>query len=237
MTFDEERANRMYPSTAPAGSSPASRAASVAQTPPAPTADEQRAGRLYSTTTAPADAEPAAPVVREAMKDPAQTVADRLYPAPAELKKEDLPPALAELRNDPLRRIYDAEKSYRGSGISTLFEGQATAPNEVRAWSEVFADHDASHDEASTLVHLVRTVKASPPTDEVVTKWGQDAVAQLKAQYGDRAGGMLADARRLVAGDPRVADLLMESGLGSHGQVVSMFIEKAASLRAAGRLK
>lgn len=164
-------------------------------------------------------------------------MATRIYPEPAAAKAEALPPEVAALREDPARRMFDAERTYAPTGLLTLFEGQANAKDEVRTWSNVLADHEASSQEASTVIDLVRSVRREPPTDEVVDGWGRSTMNELQARYGDRTASVISDAKRLVSRDPRVEQLLYESGLGNHPKVVSMLIEKAASLRAAGRLK
>jgi len=195
---------------------------------PAPSAEQAMADRLYPTTAA----NRSPPIV-----PPTDRAADRPSTQPAPMKAEELPAEVAALRNEPARRIFSAEKTYASTGIATLFTGQPNAVDEVHSWSNILSDHDASPQEASALIGLVRTVRSDPPTDETVESWGRQALAQVRQQYGDRADDLLAAARRLVARDPRVSRFLVDSGLGSHPRVVNMLIEKAASLRSAGHLK
>jgi hypothetical protein len=210
--------------------------------------DEERAARMYPTTPAAAPVQPvvAAPASAASSalaaepkainSDPAQAAAERMYPPSEPLKAETVPAAVAALRDTPERRMFDPERTYASTGIAALFEGQPNARAEAASWSNILADVEALSSEASTMVSLVRATRADPPSDEAVDAWGRDAMALVEQQHGARANDLLAAARRLVARDSRVSKFLLESGLGSHPRVVSMVIEKAASLRAAGRL-
>lgn len=184
---------------------------------------------------APASPQPPVPAA-----SPQQRIADRLSAVinPAALAPEnDLPDSIKELRNDPARRLIPADVLYRGAGVETLFEGTPTSKEDTRAWNEIFADHSASIDEARTMVQLIHEARKSPPDEATVTAWGRTATARIKELYGDKADSMIADGRRLVARDPRVSQLLIDSGLGSHPDVVAMLVSKAASQRASGKLK
>ena len=218
-------ADRLYPSTAAPGVARYLPPAAAPVAAPAPS----MADRLYPGPNAATESKPSTQTVDAA--------AERMYPTPAPLKAEALTPAVAALRTEPARRMYDPIKTYQSAGVASLFAGETNARDQVSALSNVFADHDATPDEASSIVSLIRGIRAEPPTDVVVDAWGRDAMAQVNNRYGDRAQALLADARRLVARDPRVAKYLNDSGLGNHPRVISMVIEKAASLRNAGRFK
>jgi hypothetical protein len=60
---------------------------------------------------------------------------------------------------------------------------------------------------------------------------------RLRDRFGSDAEQAAADARRLVARDPRFAEWIEETGLGNHPDVVLMIAERARSERGRGRLR
>lgn len=165
----------------------------------------------------------------------AQQIQDALHPR--EHVEENLPEALRELRNDPERRMIPADKIYASAEMHRLFEGSPTAATDTRAWQEIAADFGLPPERAREFVGLVEDARKRAPDDATVERWSSEAMQHVRLTYGHRADDMLADAKRLVARDPRVSKLLNESGLGSHPRVVRLFVERAASLKALGRLK
>ncbi len=156
--------------------------------------------------------------------------------SPAANTSESLPPRspnCAKRLSDACTR---ASTAY-GSALKPVFDGERDAASAIEEWSETMADMEIGVNEAAAVAGLANTYRRAPASDDVVQSWATDAMSQVRQRYGADADRRLADAQRLVARDPRVADFLMQSGLGSHPKVVMTAIERAASLRAAGRLK
>ncbi len=169
-----------------------------------------------------------------------QKTAVALFPIAKQLPPEDLPPAIRELREtDPARAMFDDGAAYAESGLDKLLEAQGIIGEaqqaELRAWNGMLADHQIRAHEARELVEIA----SMPATDEAVEAWRGDAERALARDLGPgwKASQDFRDAQRLIARDPRLADYLARSGLGSHPRVVKLAIEKARSERLAGRLK
>ena len=94
--------------------------------------EQARAERLYPST---AQSSPQAPPENSTQAPRAdELAAARMYPQTAAPKPETgLPPEVAALRNEPSRRIYDAQKTYAGSGIKALIRraGRCSGRGEV----------------------------------------------------------------------------------------------------------
>ncbi len=73
-------------------------------------------------------------------------------------------------------------------------------------------------------------------TPEQVRANTREVAQRLRMEFGDKAGQVLEDARRLVARDPRMAKFITESKLGDIPDVIVTFARKAVQQKAAKRL-
>ena len=167
-----------------------------------------------------------------------EQIAEAQYGKP-ELPAEDLPAGVAALRDtDPARRMYDDRTPYTHAGIERALadhgvEGPA-ADLEHKAWAGVFADLGLSGQDAQGVVQLAM---AEPPSDDQVQAWPTQAQAALQEAFGRDWQQALADARLLVARDPRLSDYLNRTGLGNHPHIVKLAAERARAAIANGTLK
>jgi hypothetical protein len=78
--------------------------------------------------------------------------------------------------------------------------------------------------------------EAQNATPRQLEDWADDAARRLSQIHGADFDAALTDAEKLLARDPRAAQLLHDSGLLHRGDVVIRLIELARSERARGRL-
>lgn len=186
-------------------------------------------------TAAPAEHAPAAA--------DAPSAAEAMFPSmakPAELPPEELSPEVQALRaDDPARAVFDDRTAYTDAGIDKALtelgiEGTA-AEAEHKAWAGVFADLGLSSQQAKDMVTIGLM---DEPTAEVTQAWPAQAEAALKETYGESDWQQaLADAKLLVARDPRLHKFLHETRLGDHPGVVKLAAERARAAIANGTLK
>jgi MoxR-like ATPase len=100
---------------------------------------------------------------------------------------------------------------------------------------EIFADMELSTNDARGLFEVYQRLPGIP-SDAEVSAWADQSVRALREAYGNGAEEALADARALVARDPRIKAFLNVSGLGSHPKVIVRLAHAARSQRGRGRL-
>jgi hypothetical protein len=92
----------------------------------------------------------------------------------------------------------------------------------------VMADVGASEPEACSLVDVAnRELAGGIPTAEKLTAWEKESQDWLQRTYGPAAKDALAAGMRLARRDPRLAQFLHVSGLGSHPAIVQFAVSKA----------
>jgi hypothetical protein len=162
---------------------------------------------------------------------------------PQQGEKPAVPENIAEMRkSDPVRQTYDITKHYGPEvGLEDALGDAADATPEMRAaaaseFKQIFADHGLSAQEAGNLVSIVRQVAKEPPSEEQQAKWIEQAERRLKEIYGSGMQQAVADARTLVARDPRVAKILEHTRLGNNPEVIELMARVARSERLKGRL-
>lgn len=161
-----------------------------------------------------------------------EQIAQRIYAQPEAPKPSDeIGDELKQERNDPARRMFSPQVTYRDA-VTTPENPELAV--ELR---EVFADVQLSEPEARTVMDLGRRTVENPPTDEQVAAWRTESNDVLRREFGGDAGAALADAQQLVARDQFLGRLLEATGLGNHPDVIRTLCTKARSLRLAGRLK
>lgn len=178
-----------------------------------------------------------APVVPQVARTEEQ-IAEAYFAQPEPLPPEQLPRELQALRDaDPGRAMFGDVSTYSTAGIADALtahgiEGQA-AQEEHRAWAGVLADLEVPPVEAAGLVRLAML----DPDEATVSGWQGDARDALIREFGDDASAALDDAKLLIARDPRLANFLDASGLGSHPEVVLKAAHIARAQIASGKLK
>jgi hypothetical protein len=162
---------------------------------------------------------------------------------PQQGEKPAVPENIAKLRaDDPARGLFDVTQHYGPEvGLEDALGDAAEATPEMRAaaaseFKQIFADHGLTQAEAREFVTIARQVAKAPPTEELQRTWVETAERRLKEIYGTGMQEAVADARRLVSRDPRVAAILSHTKLGDHPEVIELMVRVASSERLKGRL-
>lgn len=190
-----------------------------------------------STTTPASSAPPSTGV--EAL----ERVAASLYPQPAP-RPVDQPPnaAVAAVRAaDPAREIYKDEVQLGGAvrdlALATNHRGTAESlARQQVSLASVFTDIGAGRDDVARFAGLASGMATTPPTPEQKLAWERAAVKDLRAEYGTNFDSVMRDATLMVRRDPRLAQFLDATHLGSHPAVVVRMVELARAQRAKGLL-
>lgn len=177
-------------------------------------------------------------------KEPAPDAPITSDPKAAETDKATgLPKSIAELRqSDGIeRRMYSAQKTYERVDTESLFDPNADPESVAAAGAElreIFSDHGATQDDATAIRTLALAHPIGSVTHEQHAAWQDQAQRALIAELGPNvAPAALRDAQRLAQRDPRVVQLLNRTGLGSHPQVVKLFVKLAQEQKSRGRLR
>ena len=118
-------------------------------------------------------------------------------------------------------------------GQNVPLEVQAAVVNEVR---QMAADVGAAPADVMTL-RSVAAELTTPPTAQQLADWSDQTVDLLNSTFAGTAAMALADARKLVARDPRLVRILDSNGIGSHPKVVLTLARLARAQRLEGKLK
>lgn len=208
---------------------------------------ETAANRLFGGTTpssAPSNAQGAAqPATDE------QSMADRLFGTakPAQQTKiaqRDERPATELSEADLATRLYSADPMLTFANASLKIQNAAmedhlAAPEDAKAiaaeWADEFAQHQLNDNDSVGLVDLGRAVLSTPPSEETVAGWRQDAMTLLKTEYTPAgANAALQAAREYVAKTPGLAEKIDAWGLGDHPLVVKICAERGRAMRSKG---
>lgn len=111
------------------------------------------------------------------------------------------------------------------------------APEVRRAYADEYkrlaSDNGMTANEALEAASIINAPIADERTQ---SRWGRQTEESLKMQYGDEWQSRLADAKRLVNRDPRVAKIIESRGLGNNPKIVSLLCDLARRERLKGRL-
>lgn len=149
-----------------------------------------------------------------------------------------IPEHIAKMRaEDGTRRIYPAQTTFRDVPLEEFFgavegstpERSAALAGELR---EIYADMGATLEDIRDIGNAVAGI-AEQPTPETLAGWEKDARAALAERYDPDAGAKLQAAQALVKRDPRVAQILDQTGLGNHPAFVLKLVELADRRRGA----
>ena len=177
-----------------------------------------------------------------------EQLASILYPAAPPKPVDEAPNAeVAALRAaDPARAMYRPEDQFGPNGgvlrdLALAVNPSASADALQRqrvALGAVMTDIGMDRGDVGKLAAFAAQYTAKPPTADEKAAHERTVIKELRAQYGDAAfAGVLEDAKKLVARDPRLAGFLDKTGLGSHPWVISRIAELARTERGRGRLK
>ena len=138
---------------------------------------------------------------------------------------------------EPLPPVLDpAQREIQSAALERFNLSKDEAQASAVEWGGVFRAYDVSPNAKGELAALGIGAMANPPDDAQVLSWQNAARSELTAAFGDSADLALADAQKLVADDPRLAEFLDSTGLGSHPRVVLQLAERARYLRTRGKL-
>jgi hypothetical protein len=177
-----------------------------------------------------------------------EQLASILYPAAPPKTVDTAPNAeVAALRAaDPARGMYRPEDQFGPNGgalrdLALAVNPTASADALQRqrvALGAVMTDIGMDRGDVSKLASFAAAYAAKPPTAEEKAAHERASIKTLREQYGDAAfAGVLADAKALVARDPRLREFMDKTGLGSHPWAISRLAELARTERGRGRLK
>ncbi|MCQ4325765.1 hypothetical protein CXK94_08370 [Stutzerimonas stutzeri] len=176
-----------------------------------------------------------------------------MFPSMAEAKSEaktapaaplvEVPADIQAMREqaraeDPALRMYPPEKQI--TAISeNAFDSVPDMPQEQRVavaheLRRMTADLGFGNNDVSELNNRIRQIEANPLD---VGQARAEASKLLVREFGKDADRALADARKLVMRDPRVAQIIEQTGLGDDPQTILKFAKQARSLRQKGKLK
>lgn len=156
------------------------------------------------------------------------------------------PQNIKEMRAaDAGRQMFSPQLTYRDDIPDSLLDDHpdlAGVPPEARKAAlaevrEMAADLELSVAEVRDIREVRAILKDRPPSDEQRAAWREQALADLKKEFGDDYKAALRDARTLVKRDPRLVQILDGSDFGNHPKVVRMIVQSAHRARMAGRLK
>lgn len=174
---------------------------------------------------------PTSAVSEPAVEAPASSpAATDVAPSPTtETERQDIPPEIAEMRKaDAARAMYGAT-----AFVSEMPNGSVNGLDVPEA-RQVAQDLGASSADVQTFRSLAATHLAMPADAATRTQWQTEANSYLQRMSISESD--IDNARALVARDPRVWQLLEQTGLGDHPNMVQRFIDLARTARASGKL-
>ncbi len=196
---------------------------------------ERTASTLYGTPAA-------KPAAKPADDGAIMAPADVLFGSPdaTPAKSDDAPVtdedrAAALFSSSPIHG--DAERAIERAALE---DGSATpdaAREAAQSWRGTFDRHGLNSTESAQLADLAIAAHRQPADEQTRARWAEDAKAALLQDFGpENIALALADAKKIIAKDPKLAAYLDQSGLGSHPTVVRLVAQKARAMRKAGRL-
>ncbi|MCR4464831.1 hypothetical protein [Burkholderia sp. SCN-KJ] len=210
---------------------------------------EERAAAFYSNTKQPG----AAATQRASVEQPkAWNAAENLrvddgQSAPQAAEQD----ALALVRNDRVRKFYGDEGTHgvlydelTGSGhwgqeiVASIDDGLGGTIDR-KEFAAIVADHGGNQTDVREFLADARLFAQGWPALSEADKQAHlaDAVQGMKETFGDGWEQAWDAANALAKRDPRVAKVLVETGLGADRKTVIKFAQEALRQRVAGKLK
>ncbi|WP_176317784.1 hypothetical protein [Burkholderia vietnamiensis] len=210
---------------------------------------EERAAAFYSNTKQPG----AADTPRTPAEQPkAQNPVDKLLFNVAQTAPQTADPdALALVRNDSVRKFYGDEGVHgvlydelTGSGqwgrelVAAIDDGLGGTIDR-KEFAAIVADHGGNQTDVREFLDDARLFAQGWPTLSEADKQAHlaDAVQGMKETFGSDWEQAWDAANALAKRDPRVAKVLVSTGLGADRKTVIKFAQEALRQRAAGKLK
>ncbi|KVR68559.1 hypothetical protein WK24_13005 [Burkholderia vietnamiensis] len=219
------------------------------QSAPVEKTPEERAAAFYSNTKFPDAAEtPHAPT--EQQKEGSR-VDDLLFNVGQRAPQHVDPDAMALVRADPARKFYGDEGAHgplydelTGSGqwgqetIASIDDGLGGTIDR-KEFAAIVADHGGNQTDVREFLADARLFAQGWSALSEADKQAHlaDAVQGMKETFGDGWEKAWDAASALAKRDPRVAKVLVETGLGADRKTVIKFAQEALRQRGAGRLK
>ncbi|AOJ10837.1 hypothetical protein [Burkholderia mayonis] len=210
---------------------------------------EERAAAFYSNTKQPGAAEtPSAPVEQPKAWNAAENL--RLNDEQRAPQAADAD-ALALVRNDRARKFYGDEGAHgplydelTGSGqwgqetVASVDDGLGGTIDR-KEFAAIVADHGGNQTDVREFLADARLFAQGWPTLSEADKQAHlaDAVQGMKETFGSEWEQAWDAANALAKRDPRVAKVLVETGLGADRKTVIKFAQEALRQRVAGKLK
>ncbi|KVC26911.1 hypothetical protein [Burkholderia pseudomultivorans] len=210
---------------------------------------EERAAAFYSNTKFPGAAEtPRASVEQPKAWNAAENL--RLNDGQSAPQAADQD-GLALVRNDRARKFYGDEGAHgplydelTGSGqwgqetIDSIDDGLGGTIDR-KEFAAIVADHGGNQTDVREFLADARLFAQGWPALSEADKQAHlaDAVQGMKETFGDGWEQAWDAANALAKRDPRVAKVLVETGLGADRKTVIKFAQEALRQRVAGRLK
>ncbi|WP_333977833.1 hypothetical protein [Burkholderia cepacia] len=211
---------------------------------------EERAAAFYSNTKFPDAAEtPRAPVAQPKAWNATENL--RLNDGQSAPQQAVDPDALALVRNDPARKFYDDEGAHgalydelTGSGqwgqetVASIDDGLGGTIDR-KEFAAIVADHGGNQTDVREFIADARLFAQAWSTLSEADKQAHlaDAVQGMKETFGSEWEQAWDAANALAKRDPRVAKVLVETGLGADRKTVIKFAQEALRQRVAGKLK
>jgi len=219
------------------------------QSAPAEKTPEERAAAFYSNTKFPAAAEtPRAPTEQPKAWNAAENLRLNDEQRTPQAVDQD---ALALVRNDRERKFYGDEGAHgvlydelTGSGqwgqelVAAIDDGLGGTIDR-KEFAAIVADHGGNQTDVREFLADARLFAQAWPALPEADKQAHlaDAVQGMKETFGSDWEQAWGAANALAKRDPRVAKVLVETGLGADRKTVIKFAQEALRQRAAGKLK
>ncbi|MCA8202910.1 hypothetical protein LGM71_17770 [Burkholderia sp. AU33545] len=211
---------------------------------------EERAAAFYSNTKQPGVPEmPRAPAEQPKAWNAAENL--RLNNGQGAPQRAADPDALALVRDDRARKFYGDEGAHgalydelTGSGqwgqeiVASIDDGLGDTIDR-KEFAAIVADHGGNQTDVREFIADARLFAQGWPTLSEADKQAHlaDAVQGMKETFGDGWEQAWDAANALAKRDPRVAKVLVETGLGADRKTVIKFAREALRQRVAGKLK
>jgi hypothetical protein len=102
-------------------------------------------------------------------------------------------------------------------------------------WLPVLAKYEIAS--SASFAEAIAETARKQVSPEQAKAWRAQSAEALKSEYGERAGEVLSDVRKLLAGDAKLRAHLDKTGAGNHPTIVRALAASAAAARKAGKLK
>jgi|GEM_PF-2663894 len=220
------------------------------QSAPVEKTPEERAAAFYSNTKFPGAAEtPRVPAEQPKAWNAVESL--RIVADEQGAEQPKAADVLAELRADPVRKFYGDEGAHgvlydelTGSGqwgkdIVVSIDDGLGGTIDRKEFAAIVADHGGNQTDVREFLDDARLFAQGWPALSEADKQAHlaDAVQGMKEAFGSDWEQAWDAANTLAKRDPRMAKLLVDTGLGADRKTVIRFAREAFRQRAAGKLK